>query len=237
MPISVINGIGGSGLNSGDGIGGSGVSASSGSAIPLIVVQDTFTNDGASAVNLNAHTPDVDYVGGGWTVTNNDGTTFTGTQTVLPDDYLDWSGQGIARIDAGVAAMTVRSTYANAAISGNRDHTILLRRVDNVNCFAVVSRNDTDDLLIQELSSNVATLRASDISVGSSLWSSVYAQDDGSRISVGVDGSAEKIGYSSADKFGGTEVGYYQDSKFGASTAMWVDEFVVISVADYTQLP
>ena len=227
-----------------------------GASTPLVVIQDTFTNDTASAVDLDAHTPDVDNVGGGWTVTDGDGSAFTGTQDVLTNDTFRFLGgdtsslRGIARIDSGVTTGVAAETVAVAG-QYSRWVKFLTRYVDTDNCFILSARvydgGGNAEAYIHELTGGTLTQRAVDLTAGSSPspgdLDRIWFQDNGTRLSIGFvqsDGTrlAEALGYDSATHFGSSIVGL-SDSALGASIPdrCDIDSFTVISTPDYTQLP
>lgn len=224
------------------------VNNSTQTGIPLIVVQDTFTNDGASAVNLNAHTPDVDYVGGGWTVTDNDGTTFTGTQTVNVNDTLTFteagSSGGLALIDCGVTTGIAAKTVAVAG-QYSRWVQFMPRFADKDNWFILAARvydgTGNAEAIIFEKTAGVVTMRATNLTAASSPSpgdiTSIWFQDNGSRLSIGFDGAAEALGYDSAAHFGGSNVGFNARAQLGTGGRTDIATFTVISQPDYTQLP
>ncbi len=71
--------------------------------LPAILISDSFTDP--DSTSLDAHTPDVDWIGGGWSITN--GTNTIQTNRSEPSVGGAW---GMSQIDVGVSDFVITGT-------------------------------------------------------------------------------------------------------------------------------
>jgi len=189
-----------------------------GEAKVAVYVYDTFTDaDGAS---LDAHTPDIDLAGGGWSealadwaITDNRG-------------HQDNSAISCAVIDAAAADVKISMGGANTATNPTaRETGVVLRYSDWLNYWVVGWNQYANLFRISERVNGTETVRASSVISGDTAEHTVEAAANGATIQATYDG-VNDIAYSSATfNQAKTEHGVRCFRRYGDGA--YVDEFKV----------
>ena len=181
-------------------------------AIDGLLVEDTFTDSDGTL--LSAHTPDTDNIGTGWqnatavSITSNELVADT-TQDESP--YFDLTGYSskIVRITKGASV----ATYLGVNVRW-QDASNLVQGGDVPESAGSAPRIFTKE-------AGTYTLRASG---STKTWTTLWVADDGSTITVGVDGaSTAEISYSTSLFSAETKVGLYVNTtvpKYTSTTFM-----------------
>lgn len=167
--------------------------------------RDTFTD--TDGVRLNAHTPDHNPAGGGWTE-------HTATWTVS-DGKVSRSGSGaaVASVDVGQTEYTVTCDVFNAA------DAVAVRAIDSQNCFFVFLSASTIE--IYEAAASNGVVRAS-TSVAVTFPAALTVVVTNAGITGHYSGAS--VTYASTDKNTASRVGF---RRFGGSTEGWDNLMVV----------
>lgn len=157
-----------------------------------IQVQDNFTDPNGTA--LDAHTPNVDVVGGGWSEVI--GTDWTIQSNTANTAALD----GTASIDCGEADINLSCEADSNALSSQQQQSAgLCARLSNSSNFWAIIINDIGNTFrIAEKNAGTYTTRASaSVTINGGTFYTLTAQLSGATITAQIDG-ANEISYGSA---------------------------------------
>lgn len=157
-----------------------------------VQVQDHFTDVNGTA--LDAHTPDVDVVGGGWSE-------IIGTNwTIQSNTANTTAGDGTAAIDCGAADINLSCEADSNALSSAAIQSagLCARLSDSLNFWAIIINDSGNSFRISEKNGGTYTDRASaSVTINGGTLYTLTAQLSGQTITAQIDGGNE-ISYGSA---------------------------------------
>lgn len=157
-----------------------------------VQVQDSFTD--TDSTNLDAHTPDVDVVGGGWAEV-------IGTDWTIQSNHAEAGTlDATAAIDCGEADLNLSCEADSNALSAaqNQSAGLCARLSDSSNFWAIIINDNGNTFRIAEKNAGAYTTRASaSVTITGGTYYTITAQLDGQTITAQLD-DANEISYGSA---------------------------------------